>query len=82
MAELVILTINVHGLRDKIKRRAVFDFLENVNFDLCFVQEAHLRDGGGIRTFSGEWTGRESVWGVGGVHSSGSPGGSASRGKS
>ena len=45
-------TINVRGLRDNAKRRAVFDFLESERLLICFLQEVHLKDRGEITRFS------------------------------
>uniref|UniRef100_A0A8K9V1F6 Reverse transcriptase domain-containing protein n=1 Tax=Oncorhynchus mykiss TaxID=8022 RepID=A0A8K9V1F6_ONCMY len=64
-------SLNVRGLRDNVKRRAVFCYLEGVGFDFCFLQEAHLRDGGDVCRFKREWDKGESFWGIGGVHSTG-----------
>ena len=66
-----LFSLNVRGLRDFVKRRAVFSFLEGVGFDVCFLQEVHLRDGGDVVRFKREWDKGESVWGIGGVHSTG-----------
>ena len=46
MTALTIMTVNVRGLRNALKRRAVFDFLGKNKFDICLLQEAHLKDGG------------------------------------
>ena len=64
-------TFNVRGLRDKVKRRGVFDFLSGEKCLVYFLQEVHLKDQGDVRVFSREWVWGESVWSVGGVHSSG-----------
>lgn len=71
MDKITFVSLNVRGLRDRIKRRAVFSYLEGVGFDFCFLQEVHLRDGGDVVRFKREWDKGESVWGIGGVHSSG-----------
>ena len=67
--DIVVITINVRGLRDRVKRRAVFDFIYSYKCSICFVQEVHLRDGGNAKTFTREWgRGAEGklcgVWGV------------------
>ena len=70
-SNFTFVSLNVRGLRDFVKRRAVFSYLEGVGFDFCFLQEVHLRDGGDVSRFKREWDKGESVWGIGGVHSSG-----------
>ena len=34
-------TLNVRGLRGKVKRRALFEFLKHTYLDLIFLQETH-----------------------------------------
>ena len=41
MQECTIMTYNVRGLRDSNKRRKVFNYLHEKNFDLVFLQETH-----------------------------------------
>uniref|UniRef100_A0A3Q3AHM4 Reverse transcriptase domain-containing protein n=1 Tax=Kryptolebias marmoratus TaxID=37003 RepID=A0A3Q3AHM4_KRYMA len=38
---LSIVTINARGLRNNIKRKALFLFAKQHNYDFCFVQESH-----------------------------------------
>ena len=64
-------TFNVRGLRNKLKRTAVFQFLSEQKLMLCFIQEVHLKDHKDVLMFKREWSRGESVWSVGGVHSSG-----------
>ena len=52
---LILFSLNVRGLRDFVKRRAVFSYLEGVGFDFCFLQKVHLRDGGDVSRFKREW---------------------------
>ena len=70
-APVKICTVNVRGLRDKNKRRGVWAFLNSLDFDVCLLQEVHLRDDGDVKEFVKEWRRGESRWGVGGVHSTG-----------
>ena len=58
-------TYNVRGLRNPLKRRAVFDFLSSQRLLICFLQEVHLKDRGDVVRFSREWGWGESVWSVG-----------------
>lgn len=71
MVLLNIITVNVRGLRDTVKRGGVFAYLSTLRFDLCLMQEVHLRDAQDIKKFTKEWGKGESRWGVGGVHSTG-----------
>lgn len=64
MANIQIMTMNVRGLRDTVKRTAVFSCLSNICFTFCFLQEVHLRDGGDVEQFKKEWVKGKSVWRV------------------
>ena len=63
MGTLKVASVNVRGLRDALKRRAVFEFLSNLRFDIFLLQEVHLRDGGDIKAFSAGWKWGDSRWG-------------------
>lgn len=71
MSVFNLMSVNVRGLRDEVKRTAVFASLQHSAFSVCFLQEVHLRDSGDISLFSKEWGRGESRWSVGGVHSTG-----------
>lgn len=71
MALFSVVTINVRGMRNIVKRASVFQYLLQTPLHVCFLQEVHLKDGGDVREFSEGWLKGESRWGVGGVHSSG-----------
>lgn len=71
MGTFNVLSLNVRGMRDSVKRRVVFDFVDSLRVSICFLQEVHLRDKGDVGNFSREWTKGDSVWSVGGVHSTG-----------
>ena len=71
MTEVKILSLNVRGMRDTVKRRVVYDFVEQLHVGICLLQEVHLRDMGDAVKFSREWTKGDSIWSVGGVHSTG-----------
>lgn len=58
-------------MRNVVKRRVVYDFVGAQQVDICLLQEVHLRDRGDIGVFKKEWDKGESVWSVGGVHSTG-----------
>ena len=34
-------SLNVRGLNDDIKRISIFNFVQNNNFDICFIQESY-----------------------------------------
>ena len=71
MAVVKMLSLNVRGMRDTCKRRVVYDFVDHLHVDICLLQEVHLRDIGDVAKFSREWTKGDSIWSVGGVHSTG-----------
>ena len=71
MSSFNVLSLNVRGMRDPVKRRVVFDYVGSLRPDFCFLQEVHLRDVRDKVIFSREWGRGPSVWSVGGVHSTG-----------
>lgn len=71
MGEIRIITLNVRGLKSAQKRKIVYEFLLSYNFDVCLVQEAHLRDERDVALFTEEWKGGEASWSIGGVHGTG-----------
>lgn len=71
MGKLWIITLNVRGLKRARKRKIVFEFLLSYHFDICLIQEAHLRDERDVVLSTEEWRGGEALWSVGGVHGSG-----------
>lgn len=66
-----IITLNVRGLKNARKRQMVYEFLLFYNFDVCLLQEVHLKDEGDVAVFTEEWRGGESAWSIGGVHGTG-----------
>lgn len=42
------------------ERGGIFQYLSQVSFQVCFLQEVHLRDGGDVQDFSGHWIKSES----------------------
>ncbi|KAI4900658.1 hypothetical protein NFI96_009740 [Prochilodus magdalenae] len=63
--------MNVRGLRNPIKRAAVFHDLATTSSTICCLQEVHLRDQRDEALFSQQWKGGRAHWSVGGVHSTG-----------
>ncbi len=55
--EFKVVTLNVRGLRDREKRAAIFLSLALMPFNICFLQECHLRDEMDFKKFSRDWTG-------------------------
>uniref|UniRef100_A0A3B1JZH1 Endonuclease/exonuclease/phosphatase domain-containing protein n=1 Tax=Astyanax mexicanus TaxID=7994 RepID=A0A3B1JZH1_ASTMX len=70
-ANFTVLTINVRGLRNAVKRAAVFQDLASISPTICCLQEVHLRDQRDEALFSQQWVRGRAYWSVGGVHSSG-----------
>lgn len=66
MGKFRIITLNVRGLKNARKRKMVYEFLLHYNFDVCLLQEVHLKDEGDIDLFTEEWRGGESAWSIGG----------------
>uniref|UniRef100_A0A8C9WD04 Uncharacterized protein n=1 Tax=Scleropages formosus TaxID=113540 RepID=A0A8C9WD04_SCLFO len=64
-------TLNVRGLKNVLKRAAMFHRLASSAFQLCFLQEVHLQDQQDVAVFSSGWRKGRSYWNVGGVHSKG-----------
>lgn len=52
--ELSVGTINVRGIRDSVKRRAVVSFLHNCKCSFYFLQEVHLKGIEDVRKFTEE----------------------------
>ena len=42
MSSLKIVTFNVNGLAEKVKRRQIFDYIRRKEVDICFLQETHF----------------------------------------
>lgn len=57
MAPLRVLSWNVRGLADKIKRSLVFDYIKKYNPHICILQETHLV-GSKIMSLRRPWVGR------------------------
>lgn len=65
MFKLTVASLKVWGIKQPLKRAAVFLSLESVQFDLIFLQECHFsldREGD---LFSKGWALGPSVWGAG-----------------
>ena len=41
---LPIVSFNVNGLKNNLKRKTIFHFLKNKKFDFIFLQETHSSD--------------------------------------
>lgn len=71
MVRFRIITLNVRGLKNARKRQMVYEFLLFYNFDVCLLQEVHLKDEKDVVIFSEQWRGGESAWSIGGVYGTG-----------
>ena len=60
MAKFKCLSINVNGLQDNKKRRAIFNWLQRKSYDIILLQETHC-DCNKYNIWSREWSGR-SYW--------------------
>lgn len=66
-----VLSVNARGLRDTVKRTSLFFSLKALDFQVCFLQECHLKNTEDIKRFSKDWKAGASVWSIGNVHSDG-----------
>ena len=44
MANLKIVTLNVNGITQKLKRQNIFSYLRTLRADIVFLQETHGQD--------------------------------------
>ena len=63
MEGLSILSLNVNGLRDNTKRRKIFNYLNNTDHNIFYLQETHS-DPIIIKKWSEEWQGK-TLWSSG-----------------
>ena len=66
---LKICTFNVNGLRDKVKRKAIFQIIRTRKIDICLLQETHSTHPTHL-LWKNEWGG-EIYFGHGGSNSCG-----------
>ena len=57
MDKLNILTCNVRGLGNHVKRKQIFQYLRNKNIDIAFVQETH-GTASSKRIWKSQWGGK------------------------
>ncbi len=62
--KLSIATINISGLSDDKKRKTVFTYLRQHNYDIVFLQETHCHLNREAKKWSLEWDG-QSLWSMG-----------------
>ncbi len=62
--QLSIATINISGMREDVKRKAVITYLREHNFDIIFLQETHCHLNSERKKWSLEWDGK-SLWSLG-----------------
>ena len=63
MADLIVASYNVDGLKDPNKRKQIFDFLSQKPYDIILVQEVHVQETD-IKQWKLEWKGF-SIWNPG-----------------
>ena len=57
-------TVNVQGIRNKVKRNSVFEWLKNKNVDICLLQETHCHLRKESKIWEKEWGGK-CLWSFG-----------------
>lgn len=67
---LNVTTINVNGLKDRGKRKRIFEWLKIKNYDIVFLQETHCTGREEGTLWGEEWEG-ETFWSFGGARSRG-----------
>jgi exonuclease III len=65
-----IVSVNVNGIRESRKRRALFEFCRAEKFDITFLQEVHISCGSQIREWSQNFGG-QCCWSLGSSRSRG-----------
>ena len=57
MANITVCSLNIRGLRNKIKRKAIFHYLKKNLYDIICLQETYITDND-IDEWEREWGGR------------------------
>ena len=70
MADLNIITLNVNGITQPVKRQKIFDYLRTLRADIICLQETHGHDNHATKQWSQEW-GRTDYWSAGTAHGRG-----------
>ena len=70
MTNLKIITLNVNGITQQLKRQKVFHYLGTLNVDIICLQETHGQDKYTTEKWSQEW-GRTGYWSTGTAHGRG-----------
>ena len=60
MKVLKIATLNVRGLHDHSKRRKLFHWLKQLNYDIVFLQETYCTQNF-VKVFNSTWDGKFSM---------------------
>ena len=61
MTTLHLVSLNVNGLQNDTKRRAIFNWLRSSKYDIIFLQETHCHLGRDEKRWSLEWDGK-CIW--------------------
>ena len=56
--KLKVASLNIRGLGDKTKRRAIFDYLRKKDLDVVLIQEAHVDTLERVKLWTSEWGGK------------------------
>ena len=60
---LTAATLNINGLQNNQKRKATFNWLKSLNFDVIYLQETHCHTRKDVKKWSHEWgPGKNSIW--------------------
>ena len=69
---LTAATLNINGLQNNQKRKATFNWLKSLNFDVIYLQETHCHTRKDVKKWSHEWgPGKNSIWSTGSSNSKG-----------
>ena len=69
---LTAATLNINGLQNNQKRKATFNWLKSLNFDIIYLQETHCHTRKDVKKWSHEWgPGKNSIWSNGSSNSKG-----------
>lgn len=65
MMDLSILTLNVRGLRSRVRRLALYSYLISMGVQVICLQECSLNSAGDSEEWEKDWTFGQSVWSYG-----------------
>lgn len=71
MSSLRVASLKVRGVRPAVRRAALFLYANDLAFDVCFVQEAHIGGDPDVAALKEQWERGPSMWGGGNVKADG-----------